>query len=420
MKWVVTFAGSRDHYQVPIALAEAGRLEAFVTDFYSPLNRPVWRSAPSWMQRRLARRYAEGLPSQLVQRTWSAVIANQLRGGHPGDHILGKYAGKRAREHGAALLSYSYYGFHAFRAFAGERRPKVLFQVHPHPASVRRLLSEELEHGSGSKESLLAEHELRLSKERYEQLAQESLMADYCIVASQYTRRTLLENGVSPDRVFVMPYGIDVEADSLPAPRPSNLFRVLFVGQKIHRKGLSYLLEAWSRLKLPNAELVVAGRGNQDRELLRQYAGTFRDVHNASQADLDALYRQADLFCMPSLVEGFGLVYLEALARGLPIMGTLNTGAADLITHGQEGFIVPVRDSEAIARHLEWSYRHRATLRDMRVAAFALAKQHSWQRFRHTCIQLISRIESTWIEGVAEPDRSSKTCCGRVAELGVC
>ena len=83
MKWVVTFAGSRDHYQVPIALAEAGRLEAFVTDFYSPLNRPVWRSAPSWMQRRLARRYAEGLPSQLVQRTWSAVIANQLRGGTP-------------------------------------------------------------------------------------------------------------------------------------------------------------------------------------------------------------------------------------------------------------------------------------------------------------------------------------------------
>ncbi len=418
MKWVVAFAGSRDRYQVPLALAEVGQLETLVTDFYSPLDRPGWRSTPSWLRSRLARRYAEGLPSQLVQSSWRAVIANQVRGGNPGDCILGRSAGRRAGRRGAGLLSYSYYGFHAFSALSDEHRPKVLFQVHPHPASVRHLLIQELENLPGSKESLRVEHELRLPADRYAELVQEPMMADYCIAASQFTRRTLVENGVPPERIFVLPYGVDLGQDFLLHNCSSDIFRVLFVGQKIHRKGLSYLLQAWSKLKLPNAELILVRRGIKDQELLRQYAGTFSEVENASRSDLDALYRQADLFCMPSLVEGFGLVYLEALARGLPIMGTPNTGAADLITHGQEGFIVPIRDTEAIAHYIEWAYGHRAQLRDMRIAAMAVAKAHSWRRFRDTLAQLISRIERV-TEDDGELATSSSRCSNKPAELRV-
>jgi glycosyltransferase involved in cell wall biosynthesis len=410
MKWVVTFAGARDRYQTPLALAQGNRLEALVTDFYAPLDRAGWHSVPSGLERRLARRYAEGLPSRLVQGSWAAIVANQLRGGYPGDRILSERAGALAQQRGAGLLAYSYYGFHAFKTFGDQRRPKVLFQVHPHPASVRRLLNEELELVPSSKSSLLAEHELRLPETRRSELVQEPGMADYCIAASQFTRRTLLDNGVEPDRVFVVPYGVNIAATVRMQSRRFERFRVLFVGQKVQRKGLSYLLDAWSKLRLPNAELVLVGRGTRDEALLSQYAGIYRDVENVSDVELDALYRSADLFCMPSLVEGFGLVYLEALARGIPIIGTPNTGAAELITHGREGFIVPIRDAEALAHYIEWGYSHRAELDDMRGLALKVAQKYSWHRFRDSLTEAIIKIENASDERSAERfgDKSRK------------
>jgi glycosyltransferase involved in cell wall biosynthesis len=244
---------------------------------------------------------------------------------------------------------------------------------------------------------LLEEPEFTTLPGRREELSREAFLADRCIVASNFAKRTLLENGMTEDRIRVVPYGVDTEKFSFQQREEGGPFRVVFVGQMVQRKGLEYLLKAWRRLRLPNADLVLAGRGRVDRGLLDEFADEFRYVGPLSDAELLALYGNSDLFCMPSLVEGFGLVYLEALAVGLPIIATPNTGAADIIRNGQEGFIVPVRDVEALANCIEWGYAHREALRDMRWNARRTALRYSWRSFRTGVISALDAISGSRI-----------------------
>jgi glycosyltransferase involved in cell wall biosynthesis len=302
-------------------------------------------------------------------------------------------AGNLASSQGCGLLSYSYYGYAAFQSFGVNRWPKVLMQVHPHPTSVRKILYSELECSEFGTDSLLGEQELSSDQNRFEMLATEAHLADHCIVASNFTKLTLIENGVPEQRIHRVPYGVDISAHKVRDERNST-FRVVFVGQMVQRKGLEYLLKAWSKLQLPNAELVLAGRGRVDTKLLAAFQSNFVYMSDLSDRKLEELYDCSDVFCMPSLVEGFGLVYLEALACGLPVIATPNTGAADIVREGREGFIVPIRDVEALAEKLEWAYQNRSALAEMRIAARTLAAQYSWARFRQGIKMAIEEVEN--------------------------
>ena len=397
MKWVVTFAGSRDRYQVPLALAEDGRLDHLVTDFYAARDtgfRRIFACFPDGARIALARRYEYGLNSGLVKWSLTGLLSDRLlcRSQAERDQRLAKMAGDLARRNDSGLISYSYYGYRAFHAYGLERWPKILLQVHPHPASVRKIFSEELEHSDFGGSSLLRELELSSEPSRLDELSGESLLADHCIVASTFSKRTLVENGVPEDRIDVVPYGVDPASPCAQA-KEGCTFRVVFVGQLVQRKGLEYLLKAWRRLRLPKAELILAGRGNVDRSLLAAYSSDFKYLGAISNTTLKDLYCTSDLFCMPSLVEGFGMVYLEALACGIPVIATPNTGAADIIQEGREGFIVPIRDVDALAVRLEWAYENRAALAEMGIAARKLADQYPRARFRRGVLAVIHQVE---------------------------
>jgi glycosyltransferase involved in cell wall biosynthesis len=270
--------------------------------------------------------------------------------------------------------------------------------VHPHPVAVRRILSEDLNYTEFGENSLRTEEELCCDPVRFEELSKEALLADYCLVASNFTKLTLVEAGIHPDRVYVVPYGVDAVSCS-DRQRPDETFRVVFVGQMVQRKGLEYLLKAWKKLRLKNAELVLAGRGRVDDQLLSAFSPEVKFVGTLTDAQLRNLYSQCDLFCMPSLVEGFGLVYLEALACGLPVIATPNTGAADLVRDGREGFIVRIRDVDGLAAKLEWAYRNRQAIAEMRSAARRLAEQYSWSRFRAGIVNVLSEVEMRGHQG---------------------
>lgn len=271
-----------------------------------------------------------------------------------------------------------------------------MFQVHPHPRSIRNLLLEEIELVPDGKASLSQEIELNMPDRRFEQLCEEPLLADFCIAASEYTKKTLVENGVDHKRVRVVPYGVDLDrfrplAD--PSPSSARPFRVIFAGQMIQRKGLWYLLEAWKRLALPQAELIIVGRGSMDQKLLAKYEGTFRLEVAVGGERLRELYATSDVCCVPSLVEGFGLVYLEALACGTPVIATLHTGVADLITEGEQGFIVKIRDVEALAERILWCYGHRDELAAMRKKARQVAEKYTWSGFRRSLLSAVAEAE---------------------------
>ena len=305
------------------------------------------------------------------------------------DAVLGKTAGAMANAASAGLLSYSYYGYDAFRSYAGQG---LLFQLHPHPASMRRILSDELAAHPDCAASLEQEWELALPEEDFQHLVQETMMARSFLVASSFTRSTLVEQGTPFASIHVIPYGVDTNRflpDSARQAPSSGKLRLLFVGRINQRKGIKYLLEAMRLVGSERIELTVCGRVVDNLELFRSFGDRILVRPDVSAKELVAAYQQADLFVFPSVAEGFGQVLLEALACGLPVLSTTHTAAPDLIVNGRQGFIVAPRSAEQLADRIEWALAHREDLFAMRSEARRLAEQFTWQRFREGVVRAV-------------------------------
>jgi len=143
------------------------------------------------------------------------------------------------------------------------------------------------------------------------------------------------------------------------------------VGEIGLRKGALYLLQAWEKLKLPDAELILIGTVVDIEARLAQIKAKFRLLPVLPQAELVAHYQNASVFVFPSLMEGSARVIQEAMACGLPIITTPNSGS--IVKDGVEGFVAPIRDPEAIRSRILELYNHPARRREMGLAARAAA-----------------------------------------------
>jgi len=203
------------------------------------------------------------------------------------------------------------------------------------------------------------------------------------ICASSFTKRSLVEAGAPEELCEIIPYGIDMPNDATDASAPET-FQALFVGNGSQRKGLHHLLIAWRQASLPQNSLLtlVCRKIDPGIEAFMQRIANVRLIRGASGRELTSFYRKSSLFVMPSLVEGFGFVYLEALAQGCPVLGTHNTGLPDLgteedaIWHLQPGHVDQlVAGLELLARRLTGDPKIRARAR-------ACAARWSWPKFR--------------------------------------
>jgi glycosyltransferase involved in cell wall biosynthesis len=172
-------------------------------------------------------------------------------------------------------------------------------------------------------------------------------------------------------------------------------FTVLFVGQLVRQKGLHYLLEAWQRLRLPNAELRIVAHGAVSSALGKDCAASSVSfVGSLCREDLRNEYRRADLLCLPSLSDGFGLVVLEAMACGTPALLTTGCGAADVVENGKNGFLVPSASLDDLMLRLEWAFENRSALREIGKAARATAQAFPWSRFRAELVATLRSLDS--------------------------
>ena len=396
---VVVHGGARDNYQVALALAQHNLLEVLVTDLFWPSDRP-WAQRlasylPTGLRAMLAGRSSPGLPSArvrnslapgfktlLLDRIRSLSFDVRRRAIRSADASLGRKAGRIAARSGAGLLAYSYFAYDAFRA---DPRPGILFQVHPHPLTIRRILTEELAAHPDCAGSLLQEWELALPEEDFAHLVEEPRLAARYLCASSFTRGSLIENGAPASAIRVIPYGVDpVRFHPDPSRRsPSNArLQLLFVGRINQRKGIKYLVEALRLLRSDQVHLTICGRVIDGLDLFKPFASQIDVRPSVSATDLVAAYQAADLFVFPSVAEGFGQVLLESLASGLPILSTTHTAAPDLIAPGVEGFVIDPRRPDLLAERIDWAATHRAELAEMGRNARLRAEHFTWQRFR--------------------------------------
>ena len=405
-KFVVVQAGARDAYQLARALSEAGMLEALVTDLYWPVNLAWTRAAlkilPASLRSMLLQRSDPHLPSAEVRLCAGSGLATLIldklprvsramrrKASRRADATLGRTAGRYAARKNAGLISYSYYGYDAFTNYP---RPGILFQLHPHPVSMRRILTEELEANPDCAESLRQEWELSLPEEDFQHLVREPKMAAHILVASSFTRETLVENGTPHSSISVIPYGVDTNRFTPDASRRSSAgskLQLLFVGRINQRKGIKYLLEAMRLLNSKEVHLTVCGRVVDGLELFRSFDGQVEVRPSVSATELVAAYQAADMFVFPSVAEGFGQVLLESLACGLPILSTTRTAAPDLIDHGKQGFVVEARRPDLIAERIDWALANRDAVVEMGRQARLQAEQFTWQRFRSGIVSAV-------------------------------
>ena len=216
---------------------------------------------------------------------------------------------------------------------------------------------------------------------KLERKEQEIQLADHIFVPSSFVKNTLLEVGVTQEKISVIPFGAPIDYFQ-PQPKEDKLFRVLFVGRVGPRKGVHYLLQAWQELNLPEAELVLIGINEFPQGWINRYIDKIRYISSLPHSLLNQYYSSASVLVLPSLVEGLALVQLEAMACGIPLITTPNTGGSDIVTDGVEGFIVPIRDREALKEKLEWCYRHPLELAQMGHAARRKAEQLTWDSYR--------------------------------------
>lgn len=221
------------------------------------------------------------------------------------------------------------------------------------------------------------------SPEKLERKDEEIALADTILVASNFTRSTLELFPGERKKTIIIPYGAPSPITTRrEATSNTDPLRVLYVGSLTQRKGISYLFKAVEALGKA-ASLTVVGRKVGNCKALDDACSTHRWIESLHHTEILALMRQHDVFVFPSLFEGFGLVIGEAISQGLPVITTPNTGGPDILRDGIDGFIVPIRDPEAITARLLQLHQDRALLQQMSDSARERAGQLDWQGYRN-------------------------------------
>jgi glycosyltransferase involved in cell wall biosynthesis len=350
-QFVTAFNGARDYYEVPLALHEMGLLRSHINDFYCPDFLASFTRVPY----KIRRRHRTGLPSWRVNIELRAAIKqyfSSIKSPYDPyfaiDRSLSLAAARVALKTESQLFLHSQYAYWAFQALPDRKR--FMYQYHPHPASVREMLRNDYSLHPEVRWSFENERDSQpLDRQRTEAL-QEWKMADGIVCASSFTKSSLVQQGCRPDIIKVVPYGIFSDSNArFGRVQDRRNCRFIFVGQGVQRKGIHHLLKAWKLAAIKDAELVVVARKLDPglHPLLDQ--PNIKYHSSVSDQMLNSLYEESSIFVMPSLVEGFGLVYLEALAAGLHCIGTVNTGLPNLNLPTDCASIVPAGDIQSLA-----------------------------------------------------------------------
>lgn len=184
-------------------------------------------------------------------------------------------------------------------------------------------------------------------------------LADHIYVHSEYTRQSFIDAGIDPARLK-RTYLRPAARFTPPAERPDDgVFRVVYVGRLDATKGIPLLLEAFSRLRINDAELTLVGGWSTRtmRRLVEEWMYRDARIRLAPGDPLPVLHR-ADLLVHPTYEDGFGYAPVEALACGVPVVVTEDTGMKELVQEDVNGYVVPTGDWPALLERMEYVARH--------------------------------------------------------------
>lgn len=389
MKYIVIFAGSRDEYQLPLALLKSDRLKHLVTDDI------ILRS-----------KYRKLFPKEMIRVPFWALFlqimtklfpkyGNAIR--EKRDAYLSKIAGRLSEKEKCPIIAYSGYASMAFPYTAIS--PKIIFQYHPHPLSNLKIYEREIEkHPEIAEAFKQQESELRMNEADKDFALNEVKLADYYMVASSFTCDTVVENGADPSKVLICPYGVNVSNYSYSRRKIDNhtCITFAFVGSYTFRKGIYYLVEAAKILQLEGYNFKIEMTGRADEENV-QYINSFNlnivTHYNMSHEEKVEMLHRSHVFLFPSLCEGFAFSVVEAMATGLPVISTTRTIARDIVKDKEEGFVVEPSDSLALANAMKYFIETPQEVMRMGQNACERVRNLNWEDFHNKINTFLDTLE---------------------------
>ena len=219
--------------------------------------------------------------------------------------------------------------------------------------------------------------------------------ADSITLPSEFAVRSFLDHGVPADKIAKVPFGVDLSRFHPVDIEDDGVFRVGFVGALSVRKGIHHLARAFALADIPNSELVLIGSPQRETEKLLEPARGMRVVRtgHVPQPQPKTWFSRFQVKVLPSIEDGFGYVLLQAQACGCPVIATHNTGGPDCIEDGVNGFLVPIRDPEAIAEKLVYLAGNPDAQRAMGQAALERSQRvDTWDRYGARMVEHYARV----------------------------
>lgn len=375
-KVLIAHLGARKHYQEPILLHKWGILDTFYTDFYARdnvINRALrsplrYGRLPPSLKKMLDRyscelegakvidfplfgiQYANSLKSRSIKEIYDIYLKT---GKEFNEKIIAKGLGNANVIYGFNSASLELF------EYAKQKSIKCILD--------QTIAVSSLEHKLMSEEELLWQNwsikpfqVTEFMEKKAERETKEQQLADHIICGSDFVKTSLINEGISGDKITVISLGSIKEKKEISSSNLQNLLKpqdsprelnILFAGSVGLRKGIPYLLEALKIIKdqIPFT-CKIAGNIDIKQDKVNEYQDLCQFLGRVPRAEMKDLYQWADVFVLPSLCEGSAMVTYEALMYELPIITTYNSGS--IVRDGIDGFIVPIRDSQAIADSL--------------------------------------------------------------------
>jgi glycosyltransferase involved in cell wall biosynthesis len=357
MKVTISLMGRFWAFYLAKELQSYGCLERLITSY------PVFETVKYGIDRE---RICSLVINEILNRGWLKAPA-MLKRRYNAQYLVHELFDRRAARHlppqPELLVGWSSYSLHTLRRAKELGAKTVLERGSSHIVCQDLILREEYDRLG------LRGHEFP-----HPQIIEKELLeyqeADFISIPSFFVKETFLQQGVPAAKLLHVPFGVDL-TNFYPIPKVDKTFRVIHCGNLSLRKGVHYLLQAFWELKLPGAELWLIGSLPEEiRPFLKQFASpAIRHLGPFPEPELHKYYSQGSVFCLASIEEGLAMVQVQAMACGLPLIITTNTGGADLVREGREGFILPIRDVAALKEKILYCYENPEEARRMGEAA---------------------------------------------------
>jgi Glycosyl transferases group 1 len=405
MRVDVAILGARMHYAVARTLAQAGLLGTLYTDTYIG-NKPYLRCLlarvparyrPGPIRKLLGREAPELCSGRIVSFDALGLRVKWSAGRIRSNAELRRYQAKYNRTFCEGFVRAGLSGARAVYALNGaaleifqhakSRGMLCILEQASAPSRIEcRLLAGEAERWPGAQPAQYGEADGDPLMEREEA---EWALADRVVCGSEFVAAGLQSLGLEKTVCRVLPYGVDIAVFRAREARGSESgLNVLFAGGVGLQKGVLYLLEALRRLDNPAIHCKVVGSVELMPGTLEQHRGEAEIIGAVPRSDMIRMYDWADVFVLPSICEGSALVTYEALACGLPVITTPNSGS--VVRDGIDGFVVPIRDADAIASGVQRLFDDRELLRTMSANARRRSEEFSLGRYADQFRKLVA------------------------------